>query len=407
MRIILNNKDNLYKWIFRILWFFICIFGAYENLISGEGGAINYSTTSYAFSYLKYGFNSRMFLGTIYQLIGLIFPSIISWKGCYCFMLIILALFDLSFLLFVEYIINKTCLSNRINIYCVSLLTMLIMILSYSYGSNFGKPDTFLFMLSFIQIYLIVEEKHEFLVPLLSILQVMTHEGFLCMIANVSICLLAYKALTKKTKEEKRKYWILFAVNMICICSFAIYFVFFKISGNAKLYEQAVKDSALLNRVGSVHYEYVAQRINYLESVPSAGTSYFKNKEISQTPIFLILFSPVLIFYLFNLFRTVKNNEHSIGTLVIYAIGIILIIPEFILFCDYPRYFTWIIFFTFVYVGILSLNSTLESKRNVSKATTIMIVLIIIYSLLFIPLESSNYPDIVNKLYNLITNNKI
>lgn len=386
---LLNEKnDRKLLSVFALLSVIIAL--AYRCLF-GFFNVDSYSTTSYAFSYLKYGLSSRMLLGTVYDLFCKVFPFMYSWQGLFAFMLLLALGFAFTLYKFADYVLCKFNDSGiRRNILCISALAFMWLIPSYIAGQNFGKTDTFIFIINIIQAYLLIENKHEWFVPLLSLLGVLTHEGYLCMTAPVIIAIQVYKAV-KAPKDRKLYYWLLFALNLILICAPAVYFVFFKAQGNEQMWIDAYNVSAYLNSEGGVHNGYISQRLNYAPGF-TKGTSkdaLLKANEIKETPIFLILFSPVIYRFIKAIKEYFRIEKKGL-TIVLLLIGPVLIGVEFYIFCDFGRYVTWLIFYYFILYLFVVSKKCFELKTvynyNINK-----LCLLLTHALVLTPFHSSCY----------------
>lgn len=393
-----SNREKDHKLIIDI-GFFAILYAIIFRLSSGFFNVDNYSTTSYAFSYLTYGISSRMLLGTIYDVICKVCPPFLSWWGCFIFMMFIAILFIFILIKFVLFALDKTQIGSKARkaFLCFSTLCLMWLIPSYLAGQNFGKTDTFIFIVNILQVYLILKGKCEWAVPLLSLLGVCTHEGYLCMTACVSIALLLYKAVTN---ERKLYYWSLFALNLVAICAPAVYFVFFKTKGDEEQWLSAFALAKSLNKEGSVHIGYVSQRLNYSPEF-TKGTSNdanLKAKQIKQIPFFLLLIIPTLR----RFFKTIKESFTIKRKGLLWAMLLIapaLIFVEFYIFCDFGRYVTWLIFYYFM-LGIFFV-ATFPSQEigEIYVMKNKQLLTNVFYICLLTPLLSSSFNFLTHVFY--------
>lgn len=353
-----------------------------------------YSTTSYAFSYQIDGFGSRMLLGSIYRALCDVFPSLYSPDGCFWFMLVLALISAVMLTWFGVYLSRKV--KNRNFDYFLAIGIFIVNV-SFLGGENLGKTDSFLFIINILQLLLLLKGKGEWLIPLMSILGVMTHEGYLCMTAPISICLLLYKAINCR---EKRGYYILLSVaNIFAIVLPAVYFVFLKTPGTQEMWNVAYERAAQLNEHGWVHQTYVDQRVGFAGS-QVANDSIYKERAIKQLPIFLITFIPILYPFLKMGIKGIKTKKTRATSLYCVLITFVLILVEFIVFCDFGRYFVWLIFcFTLIF-GYIAVNNQkfkeiLIDAYDLNKVNKIGIVL---FMLLFTPFMSSSYNLLLNIL---------
>lgn len=357
-----------------------------------------YSTTSYAFSYQEYGLGSRMLLGSVYKALCDIFPAVYGPKGCFWFFLILALISAICFTAFGTYLSRKV--KNRNFDYFLAISVFLTNV-SFLAGENLGKTDSFLFIINILQLILLFKSKGEWLIPILSILGVLTHEGYLCMTAAISICLLLYKAINCR---EKRGYYIaLFIANLIAIVVPAVYFVFLKTPGTQEMWNEAYKKAAYLHENGWVLESLVDQRVNFVGST-IVNDTLLKTKEIKQLPIFLICFIPILYPFLKMVISNVRDKKTR-GT-VIYCtlITFVLILIEFIAFCDFGRYFVWLVFCYSLIFGYIAINNQ-RFKENLIKAydlSRINKIAIVLFMLLSTPLMSSSYSLAITMISSLV-----
>ena len=379
-----GRKYNVYS----LLIFIYTLF-----LFKLTGGLTDsYSTTSYAFSYLEYGLASRMLLSTVYDLFCRIIPDLRTAAGCLYFMIAINIVMYFTFWRFGRYIRSKITDEVRNRAFSILyLLGMMIVCVSFSSLSNFGKTDSFLFICTIIQTYLLIEEKHEWLIIPLNILQVCTHEGFLCMTACVNNAILAYNIARS---QNKRKYILLLAGSLVSICAPAVYFVFFKDHGTYEQFVSAFKYASSLNYRGSVHSNYIAQRLgmDVPEGYAVIKDAEYKEKEMIELPVFLCTwFLPYILIclkFIKNIFRLEKRKGTYIG---MGLIVILLIMVEFIIFCDFGRYFVW---YVYSFVMLMSFLAVKDKAAGNALASTvdrrdIIYYLLALFTLLSLPYGSS------------------
>ena len=362
-----------------------------------------YSTTLLSFNYFDYGFGSRMLIGTMYALLCKILPCAYGYKGAFWFMMFFALVMAITLIVFAVYLIGKLPKEKtavKQGVASFTSLALVWLIISNMIGQNFGKPDALIIAVNVLQVYLLLENKKEWLVPLLSLVGVCCHEGYLCMTACVSIGLLLYKAV-RCTKKEKLYYWGLFVANLVLICGPAVYFVFFK-PQLTHLWDTALAVSKGLSLNKGVHIELIAQRLNapIPESIDMTSVitdAEFKLAELKETPVFIILALPALIRFVTLIKALFKRkdgiNRHTGLYIGLFAVGVILVAVEFYLFCDFGRYVGWLIFYFWIiltYIAIKEKNGE-EAFALAYQHSEKGVVIRALALLPLLPLNSSYY----------------
>lgn len=381
------------KTILLFTWVLSVLTGTIKLFENGLYKVDSYSTTLYAFSYQKYGFGSRMLLGSVYRFICNRIPSIETFRFCYWFMFAVALAMAVSFYLFGCFLLKKTeGNKNQRTILIIYCLMMAVLIPSHMAGQNFGKPDALMFIFTLLQAYLILKEKHMWAIPVLSLLQVMMHEGFLCMTACVAICMLLYKGVVSP-KEQKLKWWLTFAFNLILICGPAVYFVFFKTTFDLNTWNEAFEYAKYLNFEGNVHVGVISQRLNISNPDYKMKTAdaILKAAEIKETIPFLILFSPVLVNLFKPLSKMLKEKKHRILTIAVFLLGFVLIGVEFKLFCDFGRYVTWLVLFIAMLECCLLIEDEQHKDCEAYKPGAAQFIVPAVCIVLLVPIQSSYY----------------
>lgn len=387
-------------------WLLSVLTGLFKLFQDGLYKVDTYSTTLYAFSYQKYGFNSRMLLGSVFKALCDVFPKLETYQGCFWFMLVIALIMALSFYLFGYYLIRKAKRSGSGNyrdiliIYC---LMMGVVIPSHLAGQNFGKPDALIFAFTLLQAYLILEEKRLWAVPVLSLFQVIVHEGYLCMTACVAICMLLCKVLTV-SKEQKQKWMLIFALNLVLIAIPTAYFLFFKTSFDLDVWNEAFEMAKRLNVNNNAHVEIIDLELNIsnpnYSMVTSAST--LKANAIKETLPFLALFSPILVILSKPLVKMLHIKEPRVLKIITFILGISLIAVEFVMYCDFGRYTTWIIMFIALLECYLLIQIEEYKYCDIYKPGAAQFILPVLLIVLLTPIQSSYYTSLSHYILTII-----
>ena len=370
-----------------------------HSVFYGWEGLGSYSTSLYAFSYSDLGFCSRTLTGSIYRLFCGIFPGLYGWKPLFYIILAKALLFDVCLFFFFLYLQKKAGTAYKPT-FIITAFTMFFLVPSLTACENLGKPDIIQMMIVMLQVYLILEHKVEWSIPVLSFVNVCIHEGFFCMNANVVISILLLYACSRD--ENKRKYWLLFAANFAVMAVFSVYFVFNAPSATKEVYDKLYAIAADLNKSGAVHANLILQRVKLSAAQAGATTglvsdSVFKVGEMRRLPFILILFSPYIIYLVREIVNLIRKSERKFFYLLYFLSGVALILVEFYLFCDFGRYFVWLIFFFGITIPVAlrkekGYTSVLEGKK------VWLLLLLGAYSTILIPLYSCTYSPFVDML---------
>ena len=361
LRLNLQAKRRTWEYInYTVLFAFgLALWGIACQIMIGWNTVDSYCTTLLAFSYQKYGFVRRGLLGSIYQLFCSWFPGLLNDKGAFGFMCGMTILYWGALVLFCKQAVNRTV--ERKNQRCLFFFLLFFMEFliptAFFAGGAFGRADLCQMVICLLQIYLIIERRMEWLTIPLTSVNVLFHEGYLCMTFAAVLIILIYRLA--KDEGAKRKYLWLLIGNIIAMAIPAVISVACSRNGTIEEYEQAYAVAESLNSSGAVHYNLLSTMCGYEQNVILTDDSIFKSRELLETPVFLVIFLPVLIAYgkfIVGLFRHLQGKKKGVY-LWLLLLGPALISVEFIVFCDFGRYVCWLCFYYFAsFISLYSMG---------------------------------------------------
>ena len=353
MQKILQDEKKRNMFLFLVIWGIITI-GLF--LRTFDWMANSYNTSILAISY-KYGFTSRGLIGTIYQFLGnLVGVDIWNYFVALKFYVICTIVCYIAFAIMMLMFLNKTSIDNKKMQQYLILINTIFFITMFATEKNFGRIDMFMLVLTILAAYLIAIEKYVWLVVPLTAVCVMFHQGYVFMFYNVVLVLLIYRILTKEGKE-RNKYIIVFALSLV-IC--AILFFWFQVAyrGGAHDYFYEVREHATTMGVeGKPHDELL--RAELLGVDLHDEELKYRLSNVIELIIFLVFFSPYIIFVGKVLIRTIKKQTELSRKLIYLAValGPLTLLPDYIFKVDYGRWtFAVVTYFLLIFIFMYSIN---------------------------------------------------
>lgn len=400
----LFNDKKIIPFIF--LWGFFA-FALFVIHYEWEINKIN--ATMMAFSY-KYGFISRGLIGTVFQGLNFILPiDMINYDGVMLFTEIITAIYFMILFIFFMCCLKKCSLDISEELKYIILFFTVWAIPMFVTEYNFGRLDIYCVMFSLLAAIILILGKVEWIVIVFSALGVMVHQGNVFMFLNIILVLLIYKALSGEGRE-RRKYIILFVFSFFVASILFLYFEFFShINGN-NIYEEVVTMASSLRYDGAYHQDVIDKEILGID-LSSRETEFMMSTRI-QFIIFCLLMSPYIILGVI-LFRNIIRRAETITDKIKYlivSIGSATIVPDLLLKCDYGRWvFAIICYYSVVLIALLGMRDKIVENEIKLLMTNINqkfpgAVILLVYPLIFQPLQDVAIFEITAELANKINN---
>lgn len=343
-----------------------------------------WNSPSYFCSYQNLGFVRRAFAGTIIEMLGVPFG-----KNEYVFYGISCIALMLTLELIIIYNRNLTASKRCVEkIYAFFLCTPFSLITFWGHHF-FARLDILLINAFLLTCIIIIYDRFLFIIPVLTVMAILTHEMYVAIFVPFIFCLLLYKWYLAK----KNNYLICLAITSFTALITSIYLSFFSkiaipydkawnnISKNADidmLWNQVIKTNyySTFNELLNVNFKAVIAA----KTVPAAILS-------------LIVFLPVVLLAIIWLKTFFLAQRNILGRIVVFffpATGFGLLVCM-ITGCDWGRFFVMYgigVFFSVIALWSvdtdqvrLSIESILENSKKIFGAN-IYVLLIVMYAVL-------------------------
>lgn len=318
------------------------------------------NNTAMAFSY-EYGFISRGLIGTIYQLLDKLIPvNMMTPKALFVFMHVVTAVFIIEVFLFFAYTLHRcNAVSKNLIIHLAISFTIWTVPIFVALD-GLGRLDIYCLSLSLIMAYLIITQKYECLVPVLSAISMLIHHGNVFMFMNIPLVLMIYRVLSEKEKTKRKHYIILFMFTFVTVSVLFLYFEFFSHTAGQAAYEAIIEDAKKLNFFNYYHEGLVRKEILGISVAESEVI--FKIVNIVELPMFIVIMLPQIIMVCKIYRNAIKKSVNSMDRvkyLCVFA-GSITVVPELVLKCDYGRYMYFIItYYAIMFISVIAMNDNI------------------------------------------------
>ena len=367
-----------------------------------------YNTTLFAMSY-EYGFISRGLLGTIWAGLDWLLPmDLMTYEAVYWFNYIITILFYVLVIVFLGKCVKKVAASHRRNMYYMAIACAIYFFPMFWSEEMFGRLDVYLYLLTFVCLFCLMEEKAEWLIVPIGIVCMCIHQGFVFTNANLILVPLFYKILTSDGKR-RRKYIVLFASFFLTISALFLYFEFFSHGNGAAIYDDVVASAKALSEDGEGYNKSILKHEILGEDVYDSEARY-RELNRSEFPAFLLLYSPYLlifIHYFKHLFGRAASSKQK-WCYAAFLLGALTILPQYILKVDYGRYafttFTYyiVMLMLFMVMGDQAVAQQLETTKQKIKDTIPVPWVVLLYPMFLMPFYDVIISGATSKLRTLV-----
>lgn len=367
-----------------------------------------YNTTLFAMSY-EYGFISRGLLGTIWAGLDWLLPmDLMTYEAVYWFNYIITILFYVLVIVFLGKCVKKVAASHRRNMYYMAIACAIYFFPMFWSEEMFGRLDVYLYLLTFVCLFCLMEEKAEWLIVPIGIVCMCIHQGFVFTNANLILVPLFYKILTSDGKR-RRKYIVLFASFFLTISALFLYFEFFSHGNGAAIYDDVVAAAKAISEDGKGYNKSILKHEILGEDVYDSEARY-RELNRSEFPAFLLLYSPYLlifIHYFKHLFGRASSSKQK-WCYAAFLLGALTILPQYILKVDYGRYafttFTYyiVMLMLFMVMGDQAVAQQLEATKRKIKDTIPVPWVVLLYPMFLMPFYDVIISGATSKLRTLV-----
>jgi hypothetical protein len=388
----------------------IFLFLLIQLLCTNNRDMDDHARSSYLLSY-RYGFASRMFIGTIVDMllrggfISKIFLYGFAFSGTF------LLCFYVSMIL--GYLIQKS--ENHLSLFVLTILYLSSSIspAAYFVQGNFGRMEIYIFLFMLIIFAVIDKKLWRWFIPALCFMSISTHLVSVFFYMPLVFIILLYKYIKKENKNRSEGF-LLLLTTVIIVLSFLYFVIFqksaliFKTEGE---FVTALKDKTDIASYGSsLHYDYFLS----ITDTFRFASSYFTSTAAIIRKFYCIL-QNLPLFFFFTLFWKdciTFEQKRSMKLLFLFSLFLpLLSIPAFILFVDWGRWVIMILTVQFMLVFYFLHKREDAVVYTANKFTIIVqknmyaVVLFILLSVFFGPIWQIDPSENFTKLLRII--NKI
>lgn len=317
----------------------------------------------YALSY-RLGFISR---GLIGSLIRVVIPNL-TWKHIYIIILVNILLLCCLTLFFMHKILKRAYDEDITGI--IFLLGLFLVnpgsIAFLFYWGNFGRFDMFLLMTLFITAFFVIYDRCVWLVPVLCIGAVMTHQAFVFQYFPAVLVLLFYSGFILKRKGGRS----IFVVTLLTTCAMFLYMQFFSRINYSYEDTLAIIDattdlpSAFFKKDMMVKIEYYSSVLETF--IPFVWETLGRN--ILKSTVYIVFLIP-MIKIIKNIWERFVQNQKNILCKLFPWFILLAEIPMFVLTCDYGRDYAAIVLCNFILIFSLYALGDMGMKKGIMDMT--------------------------------------
>lgn len=324
-------------------------------------GVIDWCITPYALSY-RLGFISRGFIGS---LVRLVFPSL-TLKHIYIIIFVNIILLCGLTLYFMHKIITGAYDESRIGLmFLMAVFVLNPGSIAFLFGwENYGRFDMYLLMCLLICSLLIIYNVGTFIIPVLCVCAVLTHQAFVFQYFPAILILLFYSAFILKRRNQKA----VFAVTLILTCVMFLYAQFF--AQIRYTYEETL---AIIDTTTDLPRSYFTDdmmvKIEYYSSVFETFVVFVKETFVRNVikSLSILVFMIPMIKVIADIWKEfVRAHKGLICRLLPWGV-LLAEIPMFVLTCDYGRDYAAIVLCNFILIFALYAMGDEGIKTGIQK----------------------------------------
>ena len=367
-----------------------------------------YNTTLFAMSY-KYGFISRGMLGTLWAGLDRLLPvNLMTYEAVYWFNWGITWLFSLLVIVFLGKCLRKCASGQKHNMYYLAIACAIYFFPMFWSEEMFGRLDVYLYVLTFVCLFALLDEKAEWIIIPVGIVCMCIHQGFVFTNANLILVPLFYKILTAEGKR-RRKYLMLFVGFFATISALFLYFEFFSHGNGASIYKEVVAAAKALSEDGKGYNKSIIMHEILGQDVYEAEARYHALNR-TEFPAFLLLYAPylpIVIHFFKGLFQRSEDGK-SKWIHAAFLLGACTILPQYFLKVDFGRYaFTTFTYYIVMVMMFMVMNDAcvtvqLDATKEKIKATIPVPWIVLLYPMFLMPFYDVIISGATSKLRTLV-----
>lgn len=290
------------------------------------------------------------------------------------------------------------------------------------YFSDWGELDIYMIPITLVASMLIIKDKHLWLIPFLSAICVLIHEGFVLMFFGIILALLLYRAGVETDTTKRKNYWLcLFSTGFIASALF-VYFYFF----STKISRDHI-DEILLNAEKTLNFSFqenswALKNMKYIFAgfglpnnpmlINGLPTNYFFLHMLAVLMNLLVCLPVILT--LIDFWKTVIQSSTDRRKKVFITLCVslqLLTIPLVLIHTDQARWFYDFVYFNFILIASVICIGDKEFSLAAEKCFAPSIVkgaLFVFYFVFFLSPDSqlinNYYSMVLNRLFSFIAN---
>jgi hypothetical protein len=401
---VIKKKINSYE-------ILIFLFLVIQLLCTNNRGMDNHALSSYLLSY-RYGFASRMFIGTIVDM--LLGGGFISRVFLYNFVFSATLLLCFYVSVILGHIIQKS--ENHLSLFVLTILYLSSSIspAAYFVQGNFGRMEIYIFLFMLI-IFTVVDKKLlRWFIPALCFMSIATHLVSIFFYMPLVFIILLYKYINKNNQD--RSEGILLILTAVIITFSFLYFTVFSKSTlifqtEGEFVNALNNRTDIVNAGSSLHYDYFLSIINTFRY--AVGT--FTSATAIIRKFYCILQNLPLFFFFVLFWKSCITYEQKRSMKLIFLLSLffpLFSIPAFMLFIDWGR---WVIMlltvqfmlvFYFLHTREAAVVYTTNKLSIIVQKNMYAAVLFIMLSVFFGPIwqinSSENFRNLLDILIAII-----
>ena len=263
--------------------------------------------------------------------------------------------------------------------------------------TQFGLLDTYMMAITLLMVYLIIKDKALFLIPFLTGICVLIHEGYPMMFFGIIVALLIYRLCYAEDNKSKYRYiGVLVLSGLIAgVLFFFCYFVYPRITNHDIETVFAFCKQKLSNDdfdASNIRYFWFDKTL--IPGTREADGRMWVDGHIQKRFFILmrivllnvVVCSPLIVMTFLYWQRIIKNESKPYRKilLTLCSLSVLLIFPLIIIHCDQGRWFYDIVFFEIVVISSISLLNRHNERNTLAEMSKFSVIKVLMLSLYFI-----------------------
>lgn len=316
------------------------------------------------FSY-RYGFIQRGFIGSVLDLISMIFHIPLRYMR-YIYGVSTMGAFTLLLLLCVY----RSIAAERIDPIIRKFLIYMAILFFVGPGwvtnyNNFALTDVWLLMISVPGMYAVMKEKNLWVAVLAPVVAVLIHPEYVFLYFSLILGPFFYKTWVEKQFRKRFLNWM--CMSFLCGSAIFCYMMFFaQAKAGVTLEDVMDRVAIVVNRsVADIsHFESVVNGVLFRKGDVTNGLKVDTNGYQVLFVVMLVMYSP-FIFEIYKYWKTATENAGGVLYALLPLLGVITAVPIYVLKNDYGRWTYAVFFYEFALIWILNLFE----DKNIKTAT--------------------------------------